>query len=250
MRLADDYTTGLLADGHTRFQLIGYCLGGMYAVEVARRLGERGIEVDDLVLASSHPVAFDLDEELMIEAVFVPNLGISLDQAGFGQVDPQAAVSAFERIVQEHGSRMPAGSLTALGGDPALDAVGAFFRRLGERSQDERFAAYARAAAEVTGKAVPVDIVSGLYRVFRQSFRAAHFTPPPYADDIRFLRPTGPSSFAPGLDDTTLAFWREVCIGGFDLTDVGGDHFSCVEPPHVHNLAEHIAAPLRAARRR
>ncbi|STU54367.1 enterobactin synthase subunit F [Klebsiella pneumoniae subsp. ozaenae] len=43
-RMADDYAQRLLATGHSRFQLIGYCLGGLFAVEVARRLSEQGAE--------------------------------------------------------------------------------------------------------------------------------------------------------------------------------------------------------------
>ena len=47
-RTADDYAQRLIDEGITRCQLIGYCLGGLLATEVARRLLERGIDVVDL----------------------------------------------------------------------------------------------------------------------------------------------------------------------------------------------------------
>ena len=238
VRAADDYTGRLVATGHTRFQLVGYCLGGMYATEVARRLTERGLDVVDLVLVSSHPVVVDVQDDLMIETVFVPNLHIGLGEAGFGPVDAGAAVRAFGAIAEAHGGRMPAGSVTTIGGDPGLDALGAWFRSLAAHDEAERLGRYATAAG------LPAEMVTGMHRMFRQSFLAARFTPPPYVGDIRFLRPTGPFAFAPGMDDATLAFWREVCLGRFTLTDIGGDHFSCVEDPVVAEVAGHVAAGL------
>ncbi|MGN9841243.1 amino acid adenylation domain-containing protein [Nonomuraea sp. H19] len=249
-RLADDYAGRLLAEGHTRFQLVGYCLGGMYAVEVSRRLIERGAEVADLILVSSHPVLFDIDEDLMIETLFVPNLGLTMDQIGLGELDAGAAVRAFMHVMRANDGRMPAGSLLGVGGDPGLDEIAAFYRRLGAHPQQERFELYARAASAVAGQEMRPELVSGMFRVFRQSFRSARFTPEPYAGDIRFLRPSGASGFAPGMDDMTLDFWRRVCVGEFDLADIEGNHFTCITDPHVRQVAEHIARPLKEAGRR
>jgi pyochelin synthetase len=247
-RLADDYAARLLTEGNTRFQLIGYCLGGMYATEVARRLVERGVEVIDLVLASSHPVLFDIDEDLMIETVFVRYLGLTLEQIGFGQVDADAAVRAFMQVIEDNNGRMPAGSLVNVGGDEELDAIADFFRRLTAHSREDRLAIYAKAASEVTGQKMLQDMVSEMFRVLRQSFRSARFTPEPYVGDIRFLRPRNASGFAPGMDDMTLKFWRDVCVGEFRVFDVDGDHYTCVMEPNVRQIAERIAEPLTAAR--
>ncbi|MFC0623423.1 non-ribosomal peptide synthetase [Kribbella deserti] len=245
---ADDYTRRIVAEGHQQVQLIGYCLGGMYALEVARRLTEQGIEVVDLVLASSHPVAFDIGDDLMIETVFAPNIGLSAGQLGFGPVDGDAAVRGFMQAMERNGGRMPAGSLQEVGGDPELDQVGEFYRRMAAVTQPERFARYAQAATEIANKPMPAEMVAGMFRVFRQSFLSARFTPPPYFGDIRFLRPSEGSGFAPGMDEITLAFWREICLGEFTVTDVGGNHFSCVMPPHVARLAELIGTPLEESR--
>ena len=247
-RAADDYAERLVAEGHTRIQLIGYCLGGLYATEVARRLEERGVRVEDLVLASSHPVVVDVEDDLMIEFLFIPNLHISLEQAGFGSVDPDVAVRAFMQVIERNGGRVPLGSLVEVGGDAGLESVAGFFRQLSAHTREERFARYARAASEASGQEMPAEMVSGMFRVFRQSFLSARFTPAPYAGDIRFLRPRGASGFAPGMDETTLAFWREVCIGEFEVTDIEGNHFSCIEESNVPQVAELVAAPLRSAR--
>ncbi|GAA1880368.1 non-ribosomal peptide synthetase [Streptantibioticus ferralitis] len=245
-RLADDYAERLLAEGHTRFQLIGYCLGGLFAAEVARRLDERGVLVEDLILVSSHPVVIDVEDDVMIEMLFIPNLHISLEQAGFGEVDPDAMVRAFMKVVEGHDGRVPKGALAEVGGDPELDRIAAYFRSLDAHTREERFVQYARAASEATGQEMPAEMVGAMFRVFRQSFLSARFTPAPYAGDLRFLRPHGASGFAPGMDETTLAFWREVCIGDMRVTDIEGNHFSCIEEQNARQVAELIAAPITA----
>jgi pyochelin synthetase len=244
-RAADDYAERLLAEGHDRLQLIGYCLGGLYATEVARRLDERGVTVEDLVLVSSHPVVVDVEDDLMIEILFVPNLHISLAQTGFGDIDADTVVRGFMQVIERNGGKVPPGSLAGADG-----AAGAFFRRLAAHTREERFAVYARTATEAGGESVPPEMVAGMFRVFRQSFLSARFTPPPYAGGIRFLLPRGASGFAPGMDDTTLAFWRDVCIGDLPVTGIEGNHFSCIEEPNAAHVADLVAAPLRAPHRR
>ncbi|MFJ8313364.1 MULTISPECIES: amino acid adenylation domain-containing protein [unclassified Streptomyces] len=249
-RAADDYAERLLAEGHDHVQLIGYCLGGLYATEVARRLDERGVTVEDLVLISSHPVVVDVEDDLMIEILFVPNLHISLAQTGFGDIDADTVVRGFVHVIERNGGKVPLGALAEVAGDPELDRAGDFFRRLGSYTREERFEVYARTATEAGGETVPSEMVAGMFRVFRQSFLSARFTPPPYADDIRFLLPRGASGFAPGMDDTTLAFWRDVCIGDLPVTGIEGSHFSCIEEPNAAHVADLVAAPLRALHRR
>ncbi|GLY51396.1 non-ribosomal peptide synthetase [Lentzea sp. NBRC 102530] len=239
-RLADDYTDRLIAAGHTRFQLVGYCLGGMFATEVARRLGERGVEVDDLVLVSSHLVSFDIQDDLMFETLFVPNLGVAMDQLGLGAIDPRTVAEAFPALVRDNGGSVPEGALARLPGES-----GEFYARLGALAQEDRFALYAETASRAKGQEVVAELALGMFRVFKHSFQSARFVPPAYFGDMRFLVPTGPSTFAPGLTEQMLQFWRDVCLGDFTVSEVDGNHFSCMEPPLVRQVADGIAAPLR-----
>ncbi|MGW3974352.1 amino acid adenylation domain-containing protein [Streptomyces ardesiacus] len=245
---ADDYVERILAEGHDRVQLIGYCLGGLYATEVARRLDERGVTVEDLILISSHPVVIDVEEDLMIEILFVPNLHISLADTGYGDPGSETVVRGFMHVVEANGGKVPNGALSKVGGDPELDRAGDFFRHLASFTREERFAAYARAATEASGQDVPPEMVAAMFSVFRQSFLSARVHLDPYVGDMRFLLPGGASGFAPGMDDTTLAFWRDVCIGELPVTLIEGNHFSCIEEPNVARVADLVAAPLRTPR--
>lgn len=239
-QMADDYAARLLATGHSRFQLIGYCLGGLFAIEVARRLMEQEVEIDDLVLISSHPVLFDVEDDLMIESLFVPNLHITLSQAGFSAADGAALVDGFMQVIAAHQGRIPQGALCTLPG-PA----GALFSQLAAIPIEQRFARYVAALEKHTGQQMPAEMALGLFRVFRQSFHAARFSPSAYAGDIRFLLPGEGSGFAPGMDDNTLAFWREICLGEFSVTSVRGNHFSCIDGPQAAAIAALVAEGLQ-----
>lgn len=242
--VADDYAECLLAGGHSEMQLIGYSLGGLIAVEVARRLMERGIQVVDLVLIDIPPIFTEVDDDLLVETLFVPNLNITLAQAGFGQVDENDLARGVMKLVEQHGDCIPQGAAVTIGGDAGLDRVGELFRNMAAVSKRERFAAYVCAKAKATGEEMPIEMAEGLCQVFRQSFKAARYTPLPYMGDIRFLLASEPFLFLPRTDDTTLAFWQDVCLGELEVTTIAGNHFSCMVEPNASKLAQLLAAPF------
>jgi len=245
-RVSDDYAQRLIDEGLTRFQLIGYCLGGLLATEVARRLLERGMSVN-LTLVDSIPMFIETDEELAFEAIFAPNLNLDPVKAVFGDdVESVDVYRAIEKLMVEYDRKIPAGAMAQLSGDPGLEAVAAAVRRQSVRSQDERLAGYAKAAAAQAGVPVGPELVPALFRTCRHSMRAARFDPEPYVGDMTFLRCNEEQSFGitAGVGHLTAPFWEGVCLGEFKLIEVPGNHFSVIEPPHVNVVADHIAASL------
>lgn len=243
--VADDYAECLARTGHRQMQLIGYSLGGLIATEVARRLVEQGIELTDLVLIDIPPIVAEVEDELLIETLFLPNLSVTLEQAGFAGVEQEEVARGIMQLIEQNENRIPANASCAIGGDEGLDKVGQLFQRLSKLTARERFTAYVGAMAEATGERMPVEMAEGLYNVFRQSFKAARYTPPPYMGDIRYLMAHGSFGLVPRDDDQTIAFWQEVCLGDVEWTKIEGDHFSCMMEPHVTGLAQLLAAPLQ-----
>lgn len=243
--VADDYAGRLLESGYKQMQLIGYSLGGLIAIEVARHLVERGIHLVDLVLIDIPPMLFVVEDDLLIEALFVSNFKITFEQAGFGAVDQDDLARGFRQLLASNGNHVPKGSAGTIGGDEGLDRVGALFQKLKVLNIRERFTAYVNAIAEDTGERMPVEMAEGLFKVYCQSFKAARFTPPPYMGNIRFLLAREPFSFLPGPNEMTLDFWREVCLGEFEVKEIEGNHFTCIEEePNVTSLARLLAAPF------
>ncbi|OIN46445.1 non-ribosomal peptide synthetase [Pseudomonas azotoformans] len=246
--VAQDYAERLIADGHQRFQLIGYCLGGLLATEVARRLLERGMEVVDLSLIDSIPMFIDTDEELAYEAIFVPNLNLDPVKTVFGaHIEDYDVYRAIDLLMARDNRRVPAGAMAALSGDPGLDALALAVQKQSARSQAERLAEYARLASGQAGVPIGPELVPTLFRVCRHSMRAARFDPPPFLGNMTYLRCLEQQSFGitGGVGHLAAPFWEDACLGRFDLIDVPGNHFSVIEPPHVHLVTAHLLEALR-----
>ena len=243
--LADDYAERLIETGYKEVQLIGYSLGGLIAVEVARRLLEKGIHLLDLVLIDSPPILYDIDDNLVIESLFIQNLHIPLEKAGFGSVNQDEFVRGLRHMFQVNNHSIPAGASLAIGGDEVLDKVGDLFRGLSSLSQRERFTAYVEAMAKINGENMPVEMAEGMFKVFRQSLKSAHFTPQPYMGDIRFFLAREPFALMPWTSETTLGFWKEICLGKFSVQTIDGNHFTCiVDEPNASDLARVIGEVL------
>ncbi|OLU33797.1 non-ribosomal peptide synthetase [Pseudomonas sp. PA27(2017)] len=248
-RVADDYAQRLLDEGHSRFQLIGYCLGGLLATEVARRLSERGAEVLDLSLIDSIPMFIDTDEELAYEAIFVPNLNLDPVKAVFGeQVRDDDVYRAIELLMDNPGRQVAQGAMAALQGDAGLQAVAQAVRQRSALSQAQRLAHYAELASGQAGVPISAELIPTLFNVCRHSMRAARFDPPPYLGNITYLRCLEQQSFGitAGVGHLSAPFWEQVCLGDFRLIDVPGNHFSVIEPPHVKLVTEHLLQALEA----
>ncbi|KFF42854.1 pyochelin synthetase [Pseudomonas sp. BRG-100] len=246
--VAQDYAERLIADGHQRFQLIGYCLGGLLATEVARRLLERGMEVVDLSLIDSIPMFIDTDEELAYEAIFVPNLNLDPVKTVFGaHIEDYDVYRAIDLLMARDNRRVPAGAMAALGGDPGLEALALAVQQQSARSQEERLAEYARLASGQAGVPIGPELVPTLFRVCRHSMRAARFDPPPFLGNMTYLRCLEQQSFGitGGVGHLAAPFWEDACLGQFNLIDVPGNHFSVIEPPHVHTVTAHLLEALR-----
>ncbi|WP_434570426.1 amino acid adenylation domain-containing protein [Pseudomonas sp. Z3-6] len=246
--VAQDYAERLIADGHQRFQLIGYCLGGLLATEVARRLLERGMDVVDLSLIDSIPMFIDTDEELAYEAIFVPNLNLDPVKTVFGpHIEDYDVYRAIDLLMARDNRRVPAGAMAALSGDPGLEALALAVRQQSARSQEQRLAEYARLASGQAGVPIGPELVPTLFRVCRHSMRAARFDPPPFLGNMTYLRCLEQQSFGitGGVGHLAAPFWEDACLGRFDLIDVPGNHFSVIEPPHVHTVTAHLLDALR-----
>ncbi|MCL6296872.1 non-ribosomal peptide synthetase [Streptomyces kronopolitis] len=235
--LAAQYAREVLAAGHREVEVVGYCSGGLIAAELARALGEGGAVVRGLTVVSSYRIPYRLDDELMVDYTFARVMGGDLEALGWPADDGDMGWALAAALTRSPKALDP-GIFAQLDGDERLKAVANRFRLLGERPREERREALHRALASTEAGLSDVGQVAALHRVFEHTVEAVtHYDPLPYAGDITFLRPLEPTHFIPGFQDDMTRFWRELCLGELTVVDVPGDHFSCVQPPHVARTA-------------
>ncbi|EGZ6331003.1 amino acid adenylation domain-containing protein [Salmonella enterica subsp. enterica serovar Java] len=241
--LAEEYTKHIISQGCTHIQLIGYCLGGLYAIEVARRLTEQGVDVSDLVLISSHPILIEVEDDMLIELLFIPNLHINLQQTGFSDLHIDNIIDVLVNIFSKNNGRLPAGALQQTEG-----AVHALFSLMGSYTREQRFEKYIEAVKRETGQELPFEMALNMFNVFRQSFFAANYYPAPYVGNICFLLPEESSGFAPHMDESTLDYWRDICLGELEIIPIKGNHFSCIEDGNVSGVATFLEEKITKGR--
>jgi pyochelin synthetase len=242
-QMAADYARALTADGRSRFHVVGYCLGGLIATEVARNLAESGAEVESLTVISSHSPRFRLDDELLAEYSFAVMMGI--DPAALGFPDDQYRVAAAaDAVLATSPGILPDGGLAALPGE--FEDVASRFRRLADVPRATRIARMCEAVPASAGTYAP-DHMTRLFLAFRQSvFAITRYDAEPYAGDITFLRHDGAYPF-PGSKDAVTAYWEELTLGDLDIVDIGGDHYSCLSVEHAPGILKTLGELTQGA---
>ncbi|MFK4803712.1 amino acid adenylation domain-containing protein [Streptomyces sp. MPA0124] len=242
-QMAADYARALTADGRSRFHVVGYCLGGLIATEVARNLAESGAEVESLTVISSHSPRFRLDDELLAEYSFAVMMGI--DPADLGFPDDQYRVAAAaDAVLAASPGVLRDGGLAALPEEFA-DVAGRF-RELAKTPRAARIARMCEAVPASAGTYTP-DHMTRLFLAFRQSvFAITRYDAEPYAGDITFLRHDGAYPF-PGSKDAVTAYWEELTLGDLDIVDIGGDHYSCLSVEHAPGILKTLGELTQGA---
>lgn len=244
-QLADDYTMRISENSPKQIQLIGYSLGGLIAVEVARRLLEKGVPLTDLVLIDSFPSLFEIEDDLIEEALFLEHFHITIDQIGYERVNRNALYRGAVQLFERNNNCIPKAASITIGGDEELDKIGKLFQHLSDINRKERFTTYTDIISKNTDEQIPVEVLETLFKVFHQSIKAARFRPRPFVGNIRFLAARDQHFFISGLEQDVFEFWSETCLGNLEVIKIDGNHMTCIEEEQqAYQVAELIAAPL------
>lgn len=240
-RIADDYCSSIIENGAKKVQLIGYSIGSMIAVEMARRLSEKGIEVIDLCIIDAIRVPFKVYDDLFVEFRFLPNLGITPADAGFGEMNGKLFMDWVTHTLQENKNELPEGAIFNLQGSKELVQVSSVFNNMKAVSQSERFDAYLDAMKRLSGREMPKELLERTYGTFAQNFKASRFVSPPYFGDIRYFKAKDQrTTTATGINDDIVELWSEISLGKLHLTDIEGDHLGCVGEEYAPKLAGYL----------
>ncbi|WP_455917946.1 amino acid adenylation domain-containing protein [Pseudomonas cerasi] len=229
-QLGAHYAGYLLAQGNLRFELVGYCMGGLLATEVARCLLEAGAQVGTVSIISSDRFRYEIADELLLERAFGRLLGADIQAAGHA-VDDAGLQGALVHLIERHGRQLPENCLQQLDGEWA--PIAASYRQLAQQPSDQRLQALA-AQVQTQAEPMPAEQVQALFQVFRHSLNAvARYQPAPFTGDLRILLDDETLHFLPGLQGDMRGFWNDLALGSISLQNISGDHVSCMQTPHL-----------------
>jgi len=229
-RICEDHMGSLAPLGLTEASVSGYCMGGVLAVELARRLPWIGVQVDSINVVSSYVLPCPVTSALVSEYAFARAMGI--DPVDLGFPDGRTMGEAIQQARSLTGEEVCDDALeTAWNEDTRFDAL----RRLHEDGEELR----ALRMNEAIGDRYDVSFLNRTLRVFRQSMSVmAGASVRRIGCDINFFRQNGERAFLPSLVDDMTEFWRERCDGEFTVEDIPGDHFDCIESDNAAVVAD------------
>lgn len=236
--LAGHYADALSEQGES-FTLLGYCLGGLLAAEIARQLSERGKNVRELVVISAYQPP-QVDDARLVDYVFARAIGADLEKLGLPQEPALAA--AVSAILQRTPQRIAEDAFDCLDGHPQVaQALTRWFEQpLAVRLQALQTAGMAQGAYHQEDEASA--LFASRYALFGHSMASVgQYRPDPWFGKTILVRNSESDPLLPGTPGDVHAYWRRLCLGELIVEDTPGDHFSCLARQHAPTLAALIA---------
>lgn len=215
--------------------IVGYCLGGMLASEIAHQLAADGTEIRQLSIISSYPVPFRIEDDLLVEYIFARVMQASPAELGY-PTDEQGLQTLLRSILQETPGVIPQDSLARFTRD-RQDPMSQAIQRLAARTPAERLAAIGQKMPQTTHELNSASRLTEQYRLIQHSLwavnghRARQTTRP-----MTFLRQRGEMQVLPGMNHEMTDFWQQQTTQPLAVHDVAGDHFSCLDAQHIDEI--------------
>lgn len=224
--LADDYAAQILKMGYDRVQLIGYCSAGWVALEVGNRLVEQGIEVETLKIIDSQIFSVNIDNQLVRELTYLPNIYVAPEQVGFAS-DKFADAAIY--LMENYGA-IGEGAKEQLLQDSRFQEISEPYDRLSSMTCEERFELYAKLSEQNTGVHLEPKMTLGMFTAYQQTFKSIDYEEHAYIGDVQYIKAREEAILFYDREKT-LSYWENLCLGDFSVCESDGNHYTCVEEP-------------------
>ncbi|MDV7784493.1 thioesterase domain-containing protein, partial [Pseudomonas aeruginosa] len=216
------YAEALHRAGLREVDLLGYCSGGLVALETAKSLVQRGVRVRQLDIVSSYRIPYRVDDERLLLFSFAATLG--LDTAALGFPAPERLGLAVQAALVQTPERLGAKVLAGLPGLADLVAL--------------RGRVLQAASGSADAASVERDT---LYRLFCHSVRASQAeAPEPYVGALRLFVPDAGNPLVPRYAEALETQWRAAALGACGIHEVPGGHFDCLGEA----MAQFLSKPM------
>ncbi|CAI3955410.1 EntF [Commensalibacter communis] len=244
--LADEFVELLeknIQKGET-LHIVGYCLGGLLATEIARRLPAIGIYIEQLSIISSYRVPFIIEDDLLAEYVFARVMQANLFEIGYPQ-DELGMQMLIQSILDKNPQKIPENALLQAA-QLSSGEIKKSILALAQKSQQERLEAIQNNMRHSGTEFSDIQRITSQYKLIKGSLAAvaSHHTEP-YDGKMIFVRQTGEIQFLPKMNDEMSNYWTAVCSKGLNIIDVPGDHFSCMSSLYVASIAQALGLQIK-----
>lgn len=240
-QLGRDYAELLLDHGGSSFNLIGYCMGGLVAIETARVLMDYGIEVPLVTTIDTRLCDNQLENELLMERAFGILIGSDLAKAGH-VVNDILMREALEKLDNIQSKEISNEILCSLSGP--YESIGQCYTKLSKESKEKRLQSLYSSIPNLNGNVSEFESkkIRELYEVFCYNVRGVmNYQPRPFLGNVCTLRCIDDTTyFLPFKKFNHTEFWEKTVQGNLHIDYIQGNHMSCMKQPYVASLARKL----------
>ncbi len=240
--ICEEYAGLILAQNPERVQLIGYCQGGLLALETAYHILNAGVEIADIALIDSYSAPVRVEDALIVEMNFLTNYGMSYEKI-YPEVKDAQLMTIIKKLIRESGNVIKEEQLRNFIAktEDVEPAVKNLVERLSGITEEQRFQEYTEAIVRNSGKELSKEMLLNFYKINMASWKGANMTPIPYLGAVRYFMAEERMDYLFADAQENLGFWQSVCLGEFTVLPIKGNHVTCVK---VRENAEEIAKKL------
>ena len=232
------YADLLLNSGYRKFKLIGYCMGGLVAIEAARALLEAGADVLPVVTIDTIPIVLEMEGDLLMERSYGLMVGADVSKAGHVKRD-ELVQMALELLKDHNNGFIEEDAILGLTGE--LTELAVCYKKQKALSKRARLQNLKNAIPENSMQLSKEDMnrFDELFEIYKRNYRCAiGYTPKPFAGDLQALSCMDDHSpFVPVMKPGTEAFLSKCALGNLEVLPIGGNHLSCLMTPNVEGMA-------------
>lgn len=226
-KITDRYVNQIAQLNYKRINLVGYCLGGILALNVAVKLLERGLEIDNLFVIDSYLVSGKIEDEFIDEMIFLPNYQLTLSEVIEG-VDDYELMESIAKQRQRNMGNIPPNTFSEIIKENKELKGKTSLQSFAGNTKEKRFEAYAKAIEQKAHTNVNSELLENTFRVYQHGFKGAEVELPFYSGNIYYLSACDEQKYFFVNRENNLEMWKNICIGEFEAIDIPGNHVTCI----------------------
>lgn len=239
--LGIQYAQELLATRYKQFCLIGYCMGGLVAIETAKNLLAEKVTIEPVITIDTTPSDARICNDILMERTFGKLIDADLTECGYLN-KPSLLKKALFKMLKEDEKAITVERMAALDGE--FKEIGENTQALLKQTADERLRIICQHVKRLNQEisTYQYEQMKDLYAVIKKSFLGMSLYGNEFfmGDVIALNCKDKNSNFLPILDNQNQAFWEKITLGDLQRVMIDGDHLSCMQDPYVENIATFI----------
>jgi pyochelin synthetase len=219
------------------YKLAGYCVGGFLALETAKILIERGLNVEPVVTISSHLCRHKVSAQMLLEANYGAILGADIVKAGYPG-NPDQMRRAISYLLNGVNRDIDAEELCSLKGE--FEDLGMCFKELSKLTHMERMSKIYECIEnpDFAGDESSFNMLNILFDVFERNFIGMiHYEPDFFTGDLVALIPDEQDQMLyPNMKDDVD--WDDVVLGKLTKKVIHGNHNTCIQDDRIDQIID------------